>query len=151
MSTDFMTQLAQDGAQVLVGAMVTDAWKQVRDRVASLLGRGNRSAEQAEVAALEDFREAIESARPEVLAEVTREQQAELRGMLRVRLRSDPALAAEFASVINEVRRLLPEAETRVTSVRQTAHADRGSTVNQAGRDVTHAGRDIHIWPPRNN
>jgi hypothetical protein len=134
-----LAQLVQDGAQTLVGAMVTDAWTQVRDRVAKLLGRGSRVAEQAEVAALDDFRDAIESARPDSLAEVMRDQQAELRGMLRVRLRSDPALAAEFASMLVEVRRLLP----RVTAVRQTARADRGSTVNQAGRDV-------HAWTPPN-
>jgi hypothetical protein len=136
---DLLAQLVQDGAQTLVGAMVTDAWTQVRDRVAKLLGRGSRVAEQAEVAALDDFRDAIESARPDSLAEVMRDQQAELRGMLRVRLRSDPALAAEFASMLVEVRRLLP----RVTAVRQTARADRGSTVNQAGRDV-------HAWTPPN-
>lgn len=143
MGTDVVTQLVQDGAQVLVGAMVTDAWTQVRSRVARLLGHGNHAAEQAEEAALEDFRIAIESAHPESLAEVMREQQAELRGMLRARLRSDPALAAEFASMLAEVRSLLPEQEARVTAVRQVARADRGSTVNQAGRDV-------HAWTPRN-
>jgi hypothetical protein len=143
MGADLLAQLVQDGAQTLVGAMVTDAWTQVRDRVAKLLGRGSRAAEQAEVAALDDVRDAIESARPDSLAEVMRDQQAELRGMLRVRLRSDPALAAEFASMLAEVRRLLPQEEARVTTVRQTARADRGSTVNQAGRDV-------HAWTPPN-
>jgi hypothetical protein len=143
MGTDVVTQLVQDGAQVLVGAMVTDAWTQVRNRVARLLGHGNHTAEQAEEAVLEEFRIAIESAQPESLAEVMREQQAELRGMLRVRLRSDPALAAEFASMLAEVRSLLPEQEARNTAVRQVARADRGSTVNQAGRDV-------HAWTPRN-
>lgn len=144
MGTDAITQLVQDGAQVLVGAMVTDAWAQVRNRAAKLFGRGDHAAEHAERATLEDFRHAIESAQPESLAEVTREQQAELRGMLRVRLRSNPVLAAEFASVMSEIRGLLPRAETPVRAVRQTARADRGSTVNQAGRDV-------HSWTPRDH
>ncbi len=59
--------------------------------------------------------------------------------MLRARLRSDPVLAAEFASVMAEVRAMLAEQEPRIAVVRQAARADRGSTVIQAGRDV-HAG-----------
>jgi hypothetical protein len=136
MGAEMIAQLVQDGAQALVGAMVTDAWAQVRDRVAKLLGRGDHAAEQADVAALEEFRDAIECARPEVLAEVMREQQAELRGMLRVRLGSDPLLAEEFASAVAEVRAILAQQESPITAVRQTARADRGSTVTQAGRDV---------------
>lgn len=137
MGTDLVAQLVQDGAQTLIGAMVSDAWAQVRDRVAKLLGRGDRAAEEAEAAALDDLREAIGAAPPDARAEKAREQQAELRGMLRARLRFDPALAAEFASVLAEVRLLVPGQDNpRLTAVRQTARADRGSTVNQAGRDL---------------
>ena len=48
MGADVVAQLVQDGAQTLIGAMVTDTWAQVRDLVAKLLGRGDRAAEEAE-------------------------------------------------------------------------------------------------------
>lgn len=136
-----IAQLVQDGAKALVGAMATDAWAQIRERVAKLFGRGDHAAEEAELAVLDEFRDAIESVPPESRAEVMREQQAELRGMLRARLRSDPVLAAEFASVVAEVRAVLPEQASGVAVLHQTARADRGSTVIQAGRDV-------HARPP---
>lgn len=141
MGVDVIAQLIQEGAQALVGAMATDAWAGVRKRVAKLFGRGDHTAEQAEETTLDEFRNAIESAQPELLDEVIREQQAELRGMLRVRLAADPVLAAEFASLVADVRGLVAQPGSGATMVRQTARADRGSTVTQAGRDV-------RAWPP---
>jgi hypothetical protein len=60
---------------------------------------------------------------------------AQLRVQLRKALQADPELLEELAA-------LLPEAQTQVV---QQARADRGSVVNQAGRDIHSNSSQIHV------
>jgi predicted metal-dependent RNase len=122
--------LAQGGATVLVTAMATDLWTQVRRQVARLLGHGDDAAADSLEQELEESSVALRSATDDVQA---RDVQAELRGVLRTRLRADPELAAQFQALIEEVRAQLP---ATAPVVKQTATADRGSVVIQAGRDA---------------
>jgi hypothetical protein len=122
--------LAQAGATALVGAMATDTWTQLRTRVARLLGRDDAAEQQAALDQLDDTRAAVDSAKDK---EQAREAEAELRALLKARLRSDPTLAAQFAVLVEEVRAQL--AGPAPTTVSQRARADRGATVIQSGRD----------------
>ncbi|MGW1803028.1 hypothetical protein ACWCQN_46240 [Streptomyces sp. NPDC001984] len=123
--------LAQGGATVLVSAMATELWAQVRGQVARLLGRGDAAAEDALREELEESSSALRAATSDVQAH---DVQAELRGVLRTHLRADPELAAQFQALVEEVCAQLPAAAS--ASVRQTATADRGGVVIQAGRDA---------------
>jgi hypothetical protein len=62
--------------------------------------------------------------------------QAELRGMLRARLRADPELADQFAAFVAEVREQIGTSEAAPT-VNQWARMDRGGSILQAGRDLS--------------
>ncbi|WP_018351900.1 hypothetical protein [Longispora albida] len=121
--------LAQSGAAAVVAVMATDAWGQVRSRLAVLLGGGDAQREQENVLQLEESRATLVSSagKREVV-------EAELRGQFRDRLRSDPVFAAEFAVLAEEIRRTTPDAAVR--PVYQHGVASRGGTVIQAGRDV---------------
>jgi hypothetical protein len=103
-----LAALASSGATTLVGAMVSDAWAQVRDRVAGYFaGRGGADPE-AEPAALagelDAARDELAAARQQADAEAAADIEAEWRARLRRLLRSDPEAA-------NGLRALLAELE----------------------------------------
>ncbi|MFC9689060.1 hypothetical protein ACFTSF_11010 [Kribbella sp. NPDC056951] len=129
-------ELAQTGATALVTAMATGAWEQLKDRVVRLFGRDDSDEEQAVALELEHALTTIRSAAdPQAKLDV----QAELRGQLRQRLRTDPAFAADFQVLVDEINRRLPQTDR--PTVRQKGTADRGGTVIQAGRDVVQGPR----------
>jgi hypothetical protein len=123
--------LAQADAQVIVTAMATESWAQIRARVGQLFGRGDDQRRQRALAELDEARVAVGAASTDADA---RDAQVELRALLKARLRDDPDLAAQFAALVDELAARL-EAPAPAT-VTQRASADRGSTVIQAGRDA---------------
>jgi hypothetical protein len=127
-----VTALAQSGASILVTAMTTELWTQVRGRVGRLFGRQDAVAEQQALAELDEMRTSIDEA-PD--ADTARDAAVELRGSLKTRLRNDPELAAAFAELVAELREQLA-GTAPPAAVQQTARADRGSQVFQAGRDI---------------
>ncbi|MFJ8436452.1 hypothetical protein ACIQ9P_34670 [Kitasatospora sp. NPDC094019] len=93
-----IAQLVTTGATTVVGLMATEAWTQLRSRLAGLLGRG-RDAEEVS-AELEEIR--VEVVRADGDAELVGDQAAELRNRLRRLLRQHPEAAAELRSVLAE-------------------------------------------------
>jgi Spy/CpxP family protein refolding chaperone len=124
--------LAQAGAQVIVAAMATETWTQLRARLGQLFGRGDDAQRQQALDELDETSTALAAAPTD---EDARDAQVELRALLRTRLRADPELAAQFAALVEEVAARVG-APTQAT-VTQRASADRGGTVIQAGRDAT--------------
>ncbi len=108
MSID-LSLLAESAAGTLAALAATEAWQTARDRVKRLFG-GDAAAEQV-VSAAEDPRHPA------------------LKELVEARLRQDEALAARLVPLLNELR---PGAGPVI----QTASADHGAVVIQAGRDV---------------
>jgi len=123
--------LAQVGAQVIVTAMATETWAQLRARLGQLFGRGDDRQCQQALDELDEAGVALDAAPTD---EDARDAQVELRALIKARLRGDPDLAAQFAALVEEVAAQVG-APTQ-TTVTQRAWADRGGTVIQAGRDA---------------
>jgi hypothetical protein len=128
-----LSQLAQTGAASIVGAMATDTWSLVRDRLANLLGGGDTARERDEAEELEASHRALAAADETQRSDQERDLGSELRGRIKERLRDDPRFAVELSALIEEIRERNPPT-SRETHIQATA--DRGSTVIQAGRDV---------------
>ncbi|MFE9692419.1 hypothetical protein [Micromonospora sp. NPDC005806] len=131
MSID-VAALAQAGAQVIVTAMATETWTQVRARIGRLFGRGDEQLQQQALDDLDETRAALKAAAGD---EDARDSQVELRALLKARLRADPELAAQFAVLVEEVAAEVAAAP-QVSTVTQRARADHGGMVIQAGRDA---------------
>ncbi|TCC26894.1 hypothetical protein [Kribbella speibonae] len=115
--------------------MTTGAWEQIKERVGQLFKRGKEHDGDELERALELVKDAGADERRAIVAE------AELRGELRQRLRTDPEFAAGFKILLDELRRELPQPTQ--PSLHQEGYATRGGTVIQAGRDVN------RVSPPR--
>ncbi|MFH8884669.1 hypothetical protein [Streptomyces californicus] len=96
-----LTALAASGATTFVGLMATEAWSQVRGRLAGFLGRG----EDDEVidAELEESRAELTAARAEDDEEAAADIEAEWRNRLRRTLRADPEAAGELRAILAEL------------------------------------------------
>lgn len=100
-----LAQLAASGATSLVGLMVTDAWTQVRGRLARFFARGGADGgEEAASADLERSRDELAAARQAGDTATAEDVRAEWRLRLRRALQADPEAAGEL-------RRLLAELE----------------------------------------
>ncbi|GAA2802828.1 hypothetical protein RMN57_09715 [Kitasatospora sp. CM 4170] len=105
MEGEIVQQVMASGATTVVGLMATDAWTQVRTRLAALFARG-RGAEEVS-AELEEIR--VEVVRAGHDAEAVEDSTAEVRGRIRRLVRQDPAAAAELQEILEEFRHHLPE------------------------------------------
>ncbi|MCG6492789.1 hypothetical protein [Kitasatospora sp. A2-31] len=105
MEGEIVQQVMASGATTVVGLMATDAWTQVRTRLAALFGRG-RNAEEVS-AELEEIR--VEVVRAGDDAEVIEDSTAEVRGRIRRLVRQDPAAAAELHAILTEFGHHLPQ------------------------------------------
>ncbi|MFE7139131.1 hypothetical protein ACFVAG_15415 [Streptomyces sp. NPDC057644] len=105
-----LTALAASGATTFVGLMATEAWTQVRGRLARFLGRG----EDDEVidAELEESREELTAARSEDDEATAADIEAEWRNRLRRTLRADPQRADELRTLLDELAPLQPVGPT---------------------------------------
>lgn len=124
-----LAQLAASGATSLVGLMVSDAWTQVRGRLARFFARGGAGAEEAEEAVsadLERSRGELAAAREAGDTATAEDVRAEWRLRLRRALQADPAAA-------EELRRLLAELEPAGLDARITVvNTINGGTYHQA-------------------
>jgi hypothetical protein len=106
--------------------MATDAWSQIRARLAALFGRGDSTRTSQEVARLESDREALLASKtsgPSVSGRI--------QGRLEMMMEQDPTVKAEVESLIAFARATVPQ-----ISVTQTANDNKSSTVIQAGGDI---------------
>ncbi|MFF2353635.1 hypothetical protein ACFVVL_28100 [Kitasatospora sp. NPDC058115] len=130
-----IAQLVTTGATTVVGLMATEAWTQVRSRLAGLLGRGRDTAEVS--AELEEIR--VEVVRADGDEELVGDQAAELRNRIRRLLRQDPQAGGELRALLEE----FTPRTTNVTVYNQTISGGTHYGVIQAGR-IDH----VHQTPP---
>ncbi|MFF8555501.1 hypothetical protein ACF058_22010 [Streptomyces sp. NPDC015501] len=96
-----LAALAASGATTFVGLMATEAWTQVRGRLARFLGRGE--ADEVIGAELEESRAELTAARAEDDEQAAADIEAEWRNRLRRTLRADPAAAGELRAILDEL------------------------------------------------
>ncbi|MFE6773044.1 hypothetical protein ACFVFD_29135 [Streptomyces fimicarius] len=105
-----LTALAASGATTFVGLMATEAWTQVRGRVARFLARGEDT--EAVDAELEESRAELTAARADADEETAADIEAEWRTRLRRALRANPEAAAQLRDLLEE---LAPHQATNAT------------------------------------
>lgn len=135
MEDEVIRVVATAAAGLIIRAMGTAAWSAVRDRWATLLGRGEVTRQRELAEQLDESAAVVSSAKDAERSTVTREVEAEWRGELRALLRADPALVAEIQALVVDGGDV---AEQPVRGVRQHATVRSGMSI-QSGRD-THIG-----------
>ncbi|MFE6986392.1 hypothetical protein [Streptomyces griseus] len=105
-----LTALAASGATTFVGLMATEAWTQVRGRVARFLARGEDT--EAVDAELEESRAELTAARADADEETAADIEAEWRTRLRRALRANPEAAAQLRDLLDELAPLQPAGHT---------------------------------------
>ncbi|WP_322936389.1 hypothetical protein [Actinacidiphila alni] len=96
-----MAALVSSGATTVVALMASDAWTQVRDRVAAFFGRGETTAATAELQRSQDDLLAARAEGDEAAA--SGDIEAAWRSRLRSVLRADPAAADELRRLLDEL------------------------------------------------
>jgi hypothetical protein len=130
-----VAQVAQAVATALVGAMATDAWGQIRARVARLWSGGEPGWEREVSEELEAARHALVAAGEDARARCAEALVNDLRGQLKVRLRHDLDLAERFDKLATAISEQARHAH-QVVAVSQYAAAGDHGTVIQVGHDV---------------
>lgn len=95
-----LTALAASGATSLVGLMVSDAWGQVRGRLAAFFARGGDGGTVG--GQLDSSRAELVAAQQAGDADTAADVADEWRARLRRVLRADPAAAAELRALLDE-------------------------------------------------
>ena len=113
--------VATAAAATLAGAIATDGWSQIRNRLAALFSRGDSQSQEATLVTLEQLARADNPA-------------IRLRGMLRARLLTDSALKDELAAL---VAALDADQRSAGEQIVQAGRAGPGGVVIQVGRDAT--------------
>ncbi|MFF8775510.1 hypothetical protein [Kitasatospora sp. NPDC015120] len=124
-----IAQLVTTGATTVVGLMATEAWTQLRSRLAGLLGRG-RDAEEVS-AELEEIR--VEVVRADGDEELVGDQTAELRNRIRRLLRQDPRAAGELRELLAEFAPRQPQSVEVNHIVNTVSHSTVQGSVIQTG------------------
>jgi hypothetical protein len=101
------TALAPLASSTIVAAATTDAWDAARSKFALLLGRGDPKKGQLAEKRLDETRQQLEEAGPEL-----EQMQAELGRAWQVRLadllEEDPGIETELRALVEEIRTQLP-------------------------------------------
>lgn len=105
-----LTALAASGATTFVGLMATEAWTQVRGRVARILARGEDT--EAVDAELEESRAELTAARADADEDTAADIEAEWRTRLRRTLRANPEAADELRGLLEELAPQQPAGTT---------------------------------------
>ncbi|MGW4384727.1 hypothetical protein [Kitasatospora sp. NPDC004531] len=126
-----LAELAASGATALVGAVATDLWGQVRDRVGRLLTRGRES--RVEAARIELAYAEVLDAEENGLADVRENVRQDWEQRLLTVLREDPTAVAELRALLDEIA---PQGGPRieVTTVHNEISADVHGIALQIGR-----------------
>ncbi|MFE2111511.1 hypothetical protein ACFXAF_37395 [Kitasatospora sp. NPDC059463] len=124
-----IAQLVTTGATTVVGLMATEAWTQVRSRLAGLLGRGRDTSEVS--AELEEIR--VEVVRADGDEELVGDQAAELRNRIRRLLRQDPQAAAELRDLLEEFTPRQPQSVVVNNVANTVSHSTVHGSVIQTG------------------
>lgn len=95
-----LAALAASGATTLVGLMASDAWEQLKTKVASVLGRGGAEPDPAVERELADSHSELLAARDSGDEAVVADLQAMWRLRLRRLLQEDPVFAGELRKLI---------------------------------------------------
>jgi hypothetical protein len=125
----------------LVGAITTDAWKQVREAVTGLWRRVHPRREDDGIGAeLDELREQVLAARRDGDAGTERALEGTWQLRLQQLLRADPALAAELRRVLDQVLTpaLTPAEQARVGTIIMTGSSHDSSTFTQIGSQVNY-------------
>jgi len=139
--------LAASGATTLVGLMVSDAWAQVRDRVARFLARDGDAADSAAVERqLQEDRQELVAARDAGDGGTAADVEAGWRLRLRRLLLADPAAAAELRALLAELEPRPTGGPVVVVHNTFSGGSVRDGTVIQ-GQDFSHF--TLHTSPPR--
>ena len=125
------TQLAEAAAAAVAGAMATDAWLMVRERVSKLLAGGDPARERAVATWLDHERRALDAPPSGGRDAVSHTFEQRIGQALLDRLAADPRAAGELTRLVARLN-----AGPRAPSVRQQAWANGDGRVYQAGRDV---------------
>ncbi|MFB7473305.1 hypothetical protein [Kitasatospora sp. NPDC056184] len=139
-----IAQLVTTGATTVVGLMATEAWTQLRSRLAGLLGRG-RDAEEVS-AELEEIR--VEVVRADGDTELVGDQTAELRNRIRRLLRQEPDAAGELRALLEEFTPRQPRQVVITHTVNTIDHGTVNGTVIMTG--PVHGTIGQHPAPPGN-
>ncbi|OKI99184.1 hypothetical protein [Kitasatospora sp. CB01950] len=127
-----LAELAASGATALVGAVATDLWGQVRDRVGRLLTRGRES--RVEAARIElayaEVLDAEENELPEVRENVRQDWEQRLLTVLR----EDPTAVAELRALLDEIAPQGGGSRIEVTTIHNEISADVHGIALQIGR-----------------
>ncbi len=124
-----IAQLVTTGATTVVGLMATEAWTQLRSRLAGLFGRGRDTEEVS--AELEEIR--VEVVRADGDTELIGDQAAELRNRLRRLFRENPGAVAELRAVLAEFSPEPPEPAGRSVHNTFSGGTMSGGILIQAG------------------
>ncbi|MFD0277676.1 hypothetical protein ACFVHB_27715 [Kitasatospora sp. NPDC127111] len=141
MLVEGLTALAAAGGAGIVQAAGTDVWAGLRERVARLLGRGRPETERVALERLDRTREALETAAPGRLAEVSERQAASWQTRLEDFL--DDLAPTEQAQAAEQLRTLLDEAAaTRATAAvrAENSGVTAGGSISNHGGAI---GRDF--------
>jgi len=127
-----VAQMAVAGAAVLVTAMASSMWRWLRERVADLLGRGDRGREELLWRLLQESRHRV-GATDRAAAGAWERRRWEM--LLRRTLAADPGLALELAVLLEELAAYLPAPGTAAYTGQFAEVSDDGS-VDRVDRPV---------------
>jgi hypothetical protein len=125
----------------LVGAIATEAWKQVREAVTGLWRRVHPRREDDGIGAeLDELREQVLAARRDGDARMEGALEGAWQLRLQQLLRADPDLAAELRRVLDQVLTpaLTPAEQARVGTIIMTGSSHDSSTFTQIGSQVNY-------------
>lgn len=102
MDDDLIRIVASAAAGLVIRVVGTAAWRQVRDRIATLLSKGDRYREQTVTTELDSAADQLADIAPSRRPTRARDPESELRGMFRTWLRTDPELVERLRSLVAE-------------------------------------------------
>ncbi|SHL95164.1 hypothetical protein [Actinacidiphila paucisporea] len=137
-----LTALATSGATTVVGLMASDAWAQVRGRLARFFARGGEAG--AVDAELEQSRQELTAARAADDDLAAGDVEAEWRTRLRRTLGADPAAAEELRRLLAELDPAGAAGQAPTSVVHNTFSGGVNHGVVMQGRDFRFGAMTFH-------
>jgi hypothetical protein len=144
---DVLVTLAQYAGQTLVGAAVTDAWEAFREKVARLVGQGDKHRTEAAERWLDRTRQELESASPGQALEQARKAAAERwADRFSDLLDEEPGLEAQLRTLIGEIAARLPRGSGSAGD--HSVAAGHDVTITASGGSIAAAVIHGDVVPP---